>query len=204
MDSRNDARVVPADFSPGEPIARPPQFWRHRLLKVLASGWLIYHLCGLMLAPATVPPSPFLFRQMYGAFRPYLELLNLNQGNHFFAPDPGASTLVAYTVEMRDGTVVSGRLPDRRTQPRLLYHRHFMLTESLGNADFLKPSVRELLVRALARQLLREHRGRSITLSRVTHHLPSNEQVLRGTPLDAPESYVEEPIGRFEWHDLLP
>lgn len=201
--SRDDTSVVPAVFVATGPET-PRRQWTRSLVKCAASAWLLYHLSGLALAPATVPPSPFLFRQMYGVFRPYLEFLNLNQGNHFFAPDPGVSTLVAFTVETADGGSVSGRMPDRQTQPRLLYHRHFMLTESLANADYLEPGTRDLLIRALARQLLREHHGKSVTMSRVTHELPSTEQVLAGTKLDAPESYVEEPIGRFEWHDFFP
>lgn len=202
--SRDGTPVVPAVFSfPATADRRRPR-WLTRWLKCAASAWLLYHLSGLALAPATVPPSPYLFRRMYGVFRPYLEFLNFNQGNHFFAPDPGVSTLLAYTVETAGGPSIAGRLPDRRTQPRLLYHRHFMLTESLGNSDFLRPEVRDRLIQAFARQLLRQHRGHAVSLSRVTHELPSTEQVLNGTPLDAPESYIEEPIGRLEWHDFSP
>lgn len=202
--SRDGASVVPAvSFSVPEESARR-SLGRVRLLKCAASAWLVYHLAGLILAPATVPPTPMLLRESYAIFRSYLEFLNFNQGNHFFAPDPGVSTLVAYTIEREHSPEIVGRMPDRTTQPRLLYHRHFMLTESLGNADYLPAETRQLLIRALARQLLREHHGQAISLSRITHELPGTEQVLNGTPLDAPESYVEEPIGRFEWREFSP
>jgi hypothetical protein len=86
--------------------------------------------------------------------------------------------------------------------PRLLYHRHFMLTESLGRADFLDPRVRDLTSRAIARQLLREHQGNRIVLSRLTHDLPTMEQFQSSPTLDAPESYFEEPLGQFQWTDF--
>lgn len=201
--SRDGTSVVPAvSFSVPDESSRRSS-WRVRLLKCAVSAWLVYHLAGLILAPATVPPTPMVLRESYAVFRPYLEFLNFNQGNHFFAPDPGVSTLVAYTIEREHGSEIVGRMPDRITQPRLMYHRHFMLTESLGNLDYV-PEARQLLIRALARQLLREHQGQAISLSRITHELPGTEQVLNGTPLDAPESYIEEPIGRFEWRDFSP
>ena len=57
-----------------------------------------------------------------------------NHGYHFFAPEPGDSTLLAYEAHRADGTVVSGRIPNRDIVPRLLYHRHFMLTEQMKDA----------------------------------------------------------------------
>lgn len=190
-----------ADLSRGAEAAS--ESGRGWIWKTLASVWLLYHLCGIVLAPATVPPSPELFRRMYPVFGPYLQLINLNQGNHFFAPDPTAGTVVSYVVETADGRSLRGQIPSRDTFPRLLYHRRFMLTESLAGADYLDPRVRERLTRAMARELLQRPGGRSVRLSRVTHELAGIEQVRAGISLDAPELTVEEPLGRFEWTDFF-
>ncbi len=45
---------------------------------------------------------------------------------------PPPSHLVRYKLEMPDGSMQNGVFPDLKTeQPRLFYHRHFMLTEKL-------------------------------------------------------------------------
>lgn len=68
-----------------------------------------------------------------GWFRPYINAMYLNHGYAFFAPNPGPSHLVRYRIEFDDGREpIEGVFPDLKTQrPRLLYHRHFMLAESL-------------------------------------------------------------------------
>jgi hypothetical protein len=125
----------------------------------------------------------------------------LNHGYHYFAPEPGGSTLVGYVLEMPDGSLQTGRIPNREIRPRLFYHRHFMLTEYLGSDD-LAPLLREELVRAMARELCREHGARRVTLSRVTHNWPTMEFVRAGGTLDDPEHYTEEPLGTFSYDDL--
>ena len=94
--------------------------------------WLLFHLFAIFIAPASVAPASDLARAGWNVCRPYLQALYLNHGYHFFAPDPGESTLLAFTVETADGRIVEDVIPHRRIQPRLLYHRHFMLTESLA------------------------------------------------------------------------
>ena len=89
----------------------------------------------------------------------------MNQGHHFFAPDPGASTLVQYTVERPDGTILEGRMPNRQIVPRLLYHRHFMLTESIATSEE-DERISPLLIRALARELCAENGGTAIRTER--------------------------------------
>lgn len=81
--------------------------------------------------------SPFASAWMR-LLRPYIDALFLNHGYFFFAPNPGASYLVRYTAEFNDGRpAIVGRFPDRLEQrPRLMYHRHFMLSEQ-WNARFV-------------------------------------------------------------------
>jgi hypothetical protein len=112
------------DARPWEALPR----WGRRAI----TCWLLFHLFAIFIAPASVAPASDLARAGWNICRPYLQALYLNHGYHFFAPDPGESTLLAFSVETADGRIVEDVIPHRRIQPRLLYHRHFMLTESLA------------------------------------------------------------------------
>ena len=174
---------------------------RVRLVKCVVSLWLAYHVAGIVVAAASVPPSSDLVRSSWKLFGPYLQFFNLNNGFHFFGPDPGPSTLVAFTAERADGTSVTGRIPDRAIVPRLLYHRYFMLTEALASMQEANPEVFQFHVRALARQLCRRCGAKAVSLSRLTHNLPGMDWCRALLPLDDPTMYEEHPIGAFQWSD---
>lgn len=180
--------VDAGDVSP--PAHATMKRWAFRVLNV----WLVFHLFAIVVAPASVSPSSSLVRSGWEACKPYLQLLHLNHGYHFFAPEPAASTLVGYTAYREDGTIVSGRIPDREIYPRLLYHRHFMLTEFL---TFAPAEQRELVYRTYAGQLCERFDADRVGLARVTHYLPLAEAVLAGAALDDPDMYAEEPLGMF-------
>ena len=101
----------------------------------LVSAILLAHLAAIFIAPwSSPPPAPLLAEQAARLLSPYLIAAYLNHGYRFFAPDPGPSHLVRYSMTRADGTVLEGRIPDpQRDWPRLLYHRHFMITETLFN-----------------------------------------------------------------------
>lgn len=73
---------------------------------------------------------------MMPVFRPYAQAAYLDHGYAFFAPDPGPSHLIKYKVDFEDGRPsVEGTFPNLKEQrPRLLYHRHFMLSEQLHSS----------------------------------------------------------------------
>lgn len=167
--------------------------------KAVVSVAIVYHAVAILLAPASIPPSSELMRSSWRYARPYLQFLYLNHGFHFFAPDPGAATIVRYVAELPDGTERTGQVPDKRTMwPRLLYHRHFMLTEYLAASDDMDPRVQPLVTRALARGICRREGAKAVSLSRVVHLLPDMESVRSGMTLDDSRLYEEQPIGRFE------
>ena len=112
-----------------------------------------------------------------------------------FRAEPGNSTLVAYVLELPNGKRETGRIPNWGIRPRLLYHRHFMLTEFLAASENYPPAVRTELLRAMARELCHEHGALRVTLSKVTHRLPSMERIRAGGTLD--DNYTEEPLGTF-------
>ncbi len=187
--------------------------WARRLITVA----LLFHLTAIVIAPASVAPSSGLIQQTWLLFRPYLQALYLNHGYHYFAPQPGESTLLAFTIEWADGETIEGHIPDRSTFPRLLYHRYFMLTEQMPYAPspasgFVTPQeaaapqsedqpAHPALVqdwyRSYAQCLLRKYNGSRVTLRRVVHYLPSMEMVIEGASLDEPASFEEQPLGTF-------
>lgn len=114
----------------------------------LISGLLLLHLTAVFIAPFTFASasepgnSSPLAAWVMETMRPYIDAAFLNHGYFFFAPNPGASHLVRYEAEFDDGReTIEGRFPDLRQQwPRLLYHRHFMLSESL-HSRFVPPEI---------------------------------------------------------------
>ena len=104
--------------------------------QIVLSVLLAVHLCAVFVAPFSFAAggSPAAATLSF-VLQPYTNLLYLNHGYFFFAPDPGPNHLVRYELEFSDGRPAEvGQFPDRNEQgPRLLYHRHFMLAESLNN-----------------------------------------------------------------------
>src|SRR6478736_9127075 len=105
--------------------------------KVVISVVVVLHLAAVVTPPlafACRGDSP-LVEPIARVFAPYCGATFLDHGYAFFAPNPGPNHLVDYTVEFADGRpAVTGRFPNlREERPRLLYHRHFMLSEALHN-----------------------------------------------------------------------
>ena len=97
----------------------------------LVSAVLAFHVAAVFIAPwSGPPPSSGLSQRVSGWIRPYLEGLGINYGYRFFAPIPGPSHIVRYRLHLRDGSTRQGQFPDLEQQwPRLLYHRHLMVSE---------------------------------------------------------------------------
>ena len=200
----------------------------HRHGRQLADGWfprlLAAHLAAIFIAPwSSPPPAPLLAERAARLIAPYLTAAYLNHGYRFFAPDPGPSHLVRYELRRTDGTVVEGRIPDpQRDWPRLLYHRHFMITESLFNtlsrvedvpidsdvspADRVQiedqnryaRSLAQYMTQGIAQQLLKQFDGQSVKLYLQEHAIPFPQDVQRGKRLDAPDLYSDlAELGEF-------
>jgi hypothetical protein len=169
---------------------------------------IVAHTLALLVGPLSVPASVLGgFLQRF--YRPYLEAAYLNHGYKFFGPDPGPSHLVRYEVELADGSLRDGLFPDRAEHcPRLLYHRHFMLSEMMMNVagpgdprmawenQPLSPLQREFS-RSFARHLLAKHHARRVTLHLVEHMIPDPKEVLEGMKLDDPRLYHSRALGSY-------
>ncbi|MFN0199255.1 MAG: hypothetical protein ACKVT0_21095 [Planctomycetaceae bacterium] len=174
------------------------------------SIWLVFHLFAIIVAPWSVPPSSLLSQECWRICQPYLEALNLNHGYHFFAPEPGPSHLVRYEAVLQDGSKISGMIPDLNIhRPRLVYHRHFMLTEYLNRIameadDAGDPASFNALTKAYAEHILHMHDAKSVSLFLRRHYIPSPQQVQEQMPLNDRRLYAERPLGMFDEGDFAP
>ncbi len=160
----------------------------------LLSLWLAFHVFCVFIAPASMPPSSPVLSGARELVLPYLQALFLNHGYHFFAPDPGASTLIAWSIPRESDVPVRGRFPDPAICPRLLYHRYFMLAE---NIDSFPDEMQDQVYMAIARHFADRHQAREITLSRILHHPSSISRVLAGGRLTDPGTFTEEPLETY-------
>ena len=175
---------------------KPALNWNWK--KTVGSLLIALHLLAIAIAPASVPPSSPTIQNGWLVFQPYLQIAFLNHGYHYFAPDPGASSLIEYTVVTEDGERIWGRIPDRDTiWPRLLYHRHFMLTEFYGGLPPAAAEMRQAVAESYAQQLLHQHQGVSVELSHVVHQLSSRQEIIAGGRLDDPHKYEYTALGTF-------
>jgi hypothetical protein len=172
-----------------------PRGSRQRLFQWAVNLWLVFHVTAIIVAPSSVAPSSELVQAGWRIFAPYLQLLYLNHGYHFFAPEPGESTLVAFAAERSDGSIIRGRIPDPSMKPRLLYHRHFMLTEHLRDAP---ESIQQEWVRSYAEHICHKYGAVRTTLTGQIHNLATPEMIKGGARLDDPASYENAEFGVFE------
>lgn len=113
---------------------------------------LVFYLGLLFLGPLSNPVgSEWLTRPLAKKVRPLHRALFLGHGYRFFAPDPGPSHLVEFEIAKDDGSVFSGRFPDRDDDdhafPRLQYHRWFMLSETIWSEHSTTPIEADFLAR---------------------------------------------------------
>lgn len=216
-------RVSAAD---GSGLAKGKPRWSRRL-RLVASLLIVGHVAAVFIAPFTFAstPAPGVSDGSPAAlaamrwFHPYIEAMFLQHGYAFFAPDPGPSHLFRVRLEYADGRPAEElRFPDlRRQQPRLLYHRHFMLSERLwvGHVPSVAPpglteNIEELmqwrrsregyetyfhtLRDSYLRHLVHERGAAKAVLAREEHRLAGVDEIReRRRRLDAPESYAIHP-----------
>jgi len=107
--------------------------WRHAV-----SAFILFHLVAVVTSPFSFSTQSIdsispVAEKMYGGLGRYIDITFLDHGYAFFAPDPGESYLVRAYIPQADGEELVVMFPDKHAQrPRLYYHRHFMMTESLN------------------------------------------------------------------------
>jgi hypothetical protein len=177
----------------------PPKTVGNRLLRWAVNFWVVFHFAAVIAAAGSVGPTSDLVLAGWRLFRPYLQFFYLNHGYNFFAPQPVPSTLLNFEAVRDDGSVVNGRIPDRATQPRLLYHRYLLLTEHIGVAP---PDLQPNWYKSYARHICRKYGATRVSLTRLTHFPPTMEMVRNGARLDESWSYEELFVGDFSCHEF--
>lgn len=150
----------------------------HIAFKLIISVLVIWHVTAVFLAPMSIPPSSPLVTEIAqtAPIQWYLDLLYINHGYDFFAPDPSNGHLIRYQLFDSGGKVIEeGEFPNKQANwPRLLYHRYFMLADQcqVGDETEAKENAwRDEFLKAYARQLLREHPAAAAArVTRVVHY----------------------------------
>lgn len=148
----------------------------------LISAALLFHLGAVAVAALRVPPVSPLGESAAEAVRWYTDVVLVMPGYRFFAPEPDASQMLRVEMVAADGSQHEEIYPDLARQwPRLLYHRHFMLTSRMQTAP-LDP-LSQALADSYARHLLAREGAQEVRIFRRQHQLPSRDEVLKGTLL---------------------
>ncbi len=212
-----------------QPVAPPAIARRWR---ILISVLVVLHVAAVLIPPfrfasrsSQGEPSP-LAESGYRWLRPYINAAYLDHGYFYFAPNPGPSHLVRYEVDQGEGQEplvgVFPHIEPRRPRiigtqlPRVMYHRHFMLAESL-HASFTPPDppqdvpeneeLRNLMLedwqrrretyvalkKSFEQHLSAVHGGRPVTIVRVEHRQPSPAEYREGLKIDDPQLYRDLP-----------
>jgi len=188
------------------------------------SGLIVFHLLAVVLPPlafqtASSGSQSSLVQALLRPVAGYGQFLHLDRGYAFFAPDPGPSRLIQVAVVAPDGSVTESMYPDLQSQwPRLLYHRHFMLTEFLSNiyqppgppdemfqSDPLGAEMwqrargrYEFVRKSMVDHLRSVHDGRPVAIRRVEHAIPAlPEYNAEPIPLSDPRLYnilLDQPV----------
>jgi hypothetical protein len=199
MDQRVQRHTPPGTSQDGaaEQAQAPPlpAGLGHRLLRWVVSLWIVLHFAAILSAALTAVPTSPLVVGIWEVFQPYLQVLYLNHGYSFFAPQPLPTTLLDFEAHRPDGTVVRGRISELASQPRLLYQRHLLLTEHMAGVP---DSARSHWYISYARHLCHKYKADRVSLTLLIHSPPTTEMVQHGTRPGDPITYVELPQGSFE------
>lgn len=185
------ASLIPSRAHPAPaPAARP---LLPRAIRLPLSLAILIYFAAVIIAPLSgPPPASELSQVILQPFRPLLGAVYLGHGYRFFAPNPGPGHSIRWTITLPDGTTRAGTIPDAAAdQPRLLYHRRFMVAEKIAvlvPPPFAPAEIRQEarrdwlpLVKGVAANLLRTEGGTRVRLDLVEHYLPGPEEVVAGT-----------------------
>ncbi len=168
-------------------------------LRLIISVVLLFHLGAVLVAALNVPPVSGLVSRVARGIRWHTETLLVMPGYRFFAPNPGPADMMRVAILSADGERREEDYPDiKRQWPRLLYHRHFMLTSRLS----LEPDAPmvQAFARSYARHVAARENAREVSVYRLVHALPTMEQVRAGAVLSDKDTYrieYDSPTGTW-------
>ena len=131
-------RELGSDLTCADGVSAGHEVWS-KLKRRLVSLAIVAFLFVLIIGPLSNPvASPYLSGPIAEKISPIQRALFLGHGYRFFGPDPGPGHLLVYQGQRADGSQFEGVFPDSNNHwPRLLYHRWFMLSETVFNEHLL-------------------------------------------------------------------
>jgi hypothetical protein len=165
-----------------------------RPLRYCINLWVVLHFTAIIAAAGSIGPASGYVLTVWQIFRPYLEVLYLNHGFNFYAPEPSATMLITFEAEREDGTIATGQIPDPTLRPRLLLQRHLLLTEHIG---LVPVENRGPWYRSYAHHLCRKFGARKVHLTLVRHEPMPMDLFRNGGHLDDPITYMKLDLGDF-------
>src|SRR5262249_25410698 len=135
----------------GAVITAIPAGWRMLVGSVL----ILLHFAAILTAVTVVPPSdgpsPYVAPHLWTrASRPWLQFTMLNNGYHFYAPEPGPAQLLWFYVEFADGESVWVRIPDHdKVSSHVERRRLGALATTAGQSGQPTSNLDELLKRRI-------------------------------------------------------
>jgi hypothetical protein len=184
-----------AAISDRQPLPRPA-------VRAVVSLLILFHVTAVFVGPWAMPPQTSqLAADFARVLQPYVEGLCLANGYRFFAPEPGPSHLLRYEITLDDGSLKEGVFPDRQQhQPRLLYHRYFMLSEFVNTLEISDgPRDRaEAYERAYAQHLADRYHAKEVSLYLRRHFVPRMSEVRQGLRLSDKSLYEEHPLVTYK------
>ena len=145
-------RVVTGVAAIGMVFCLLAPWWRY----AVASAMLLFHFGGIFMATTAPPSTPWLSEQLFRRiYNPYLQFVYLRNAYHFYSPEPGPASVVAFLLKTEKINPITGKkefetkwvvLPTRPADVRdplgLGYYRQLSLNEQLarGSAGLATPS----------------------------------------------------------------
>lgn len=158
---------------------------------------LVWHVFAIAISPSSMPPASPLLADASTVARPYNQALFLNHGYHYFAPNPGASSLLEFETQPDGDVPEIAKIPDPEGYfPRLRYHRFFMLAENVW--AFGEQPQRDF-IEAYARHFSKQLESDSISVVSVSHNPASMRRIVAGGDLKHTASYIREALANFEF-----
>jgi hypothetical protein len=167
---------------------------------LLVNVWLVFHLFCIVAGPISIYPSSELQQRSSVVAVPYLQLLYMNHGWKYFSPQPGGANLLSFDMTFPNGEQQTLRFPTNEIEPRLLYHRYFMMSEFLGNGP---PEAEAIWARSFARKLCLQNGAQDVVVTKIFHDLPSRIEFLAGRSLDDRSLFHEDVVGEFHRHQFV-
>ena len=168
-------RVAALVLAAGAGVAAMPRVWRFRA----ASALIVVHFSGIFLATTSPSPSPWITDQVFNRlYLPYLQFVYLRNAYHFYSPEPGPASLLAFLVKTETGgrevNGVRQKTYDRRWV--VFPQRPQDVKDPLGVSYFRRLSITEQVAPAIPGGSASALEGREIRQRR-SGHLPERVRV---------------------------